>query len=90
MDGIDPGRERVQAFRRRAGTPNRIVLTKLPAASANPPDTRNFQIRDSSVNPGIGKCGNVCGDHVRRQNPLGKNVTNFTKSHDLNWARLAK
>jgi hypothetical protein len=49
MDGIDPGRERVQAFRRRAGTPNRIVLTKLPAASANPPDTRNFQIRDSLV-----------------------------------------
>ena len=41
------------------------------------------------VNPGIGKCGNVCGDRVRRQNPLGKNVTNFTKSHDLNWARLA-
>ena len=42
------------------------------------------------VNPGIGKCGNVCGDRVRRQNPLGKNVTNFTKSHDLSWARLAK
>jgi len=43
-----------------------------------------------SVNPGIGKCGNVCGDRVRRQNPLGKNVTNFTKSYDLNWARLTK
>jgi len=43
-----------------------------------------------SVNLGIGKCGNVCGDRVRRQNPPGNNVTNFTKSHDFNWTRLAK
>ena len=42
-----------------------------------------------AVNPGIGKCGTVCGDRVRRQNPLGNNVTNFTKSHDFNSTRLA-
>ena len=45
----------------------------------------------SSVNLGIGKCGNVCGDRVRRQNPPGNNVTHFMthfiKSHDLNWTR---
>jgi hypothetical protein len=43
----------------------------------------------STVNPGIGKCGSVCGDRVRRQNPPGNNVTNFAKSHDFRWTRLA-
>ena len=43
------------------------------------PDTLEY-----AVNPGIGKCGRVCGDRVRRQNPPGNNVTNFTKSHDFN------
>ena len=41
-----------------------------------------------AVNPGIGNCGVVCGDRVRRQNPLGSNVTNFSKSHDVNSTRL--
>jgi len=46
-----------------------------------------MEVSDGStlaVNPGIGKCGVACGDRVRRQNPLGSNVTNFSKSHDVN------
>ena len=43
-----------------------------------------------TVNPGIGKCGRVCGDRVQRPNPPGNNVTNFAKSHDFNSTRLAK
>ena len=38
-----------------------------------------------AVNLGIGKCGTVCGDRVRRRNPPSNNVTNFTKSHDFQF-----
>jgi hypothetical protein len=47
-----------------------------------------YVIRHFSVNLGIGKCGNVCGDRVWQQNPPGNNVTNFTKSYDFNWTHL--
>jgi len=50
----------------------------------------NSDVLPHSVNLGIGKCGTVCGDRVRWQNPPGTNVTNFTKSHDFNWTCLAK
>jgi len=50
-----------------------------------------MEVSDGStlaVNPGIGKCGVVCSDRVRQQNLLGSNVTNFSKSHDVNSTRL--
>ena len=52
--------------------------------------SKNGECLSSPVNPGIGKCGRVCGDCVWRQNPPGNNMTNFTKSHDFNLTCPAK